>query len=82
MSQSRWPNLMPVALAFFAVLLALKLVGEIGWSWWCVAAPLWGPVAALVGFVVLVLVCVVPGVFIVLFCSMFLIKLLGYANDD
>jgi hypothetical protein len=30
--------------AFFT-LLALKLAGVIGWSWWLVTLPLWGQVA-------------------------------------
>ena len=25
--------------------IALKLTGHIGWSWWWVLAPLWGPLA-------------------------------------
>lgn len=29
----------------FFIFLILKLVGVIDWSWWCVAAPLWVPVA-------------------------------------
>lgn len=31
--------------ATFLVLLTLKLLGKIDWSWWVVAAPLWGPLA-------------------------------------
>ena len=29
----------------FITLLALKLAGVIGWSWWLVTLPLWGQVA-------------------------------------
>ena len=29
----------------FITLLALKLTGVIGWSWWLVTLPLWGQVA-------------------------------------
>jgi hypothetical protein len=29
----------------FVTLLALKLAGVIGWSWWLVTLPLWGQVA-------------------------------------
>lgn len=29
----------------FLVFLVLKLTGTIGWSWWYVTAPLWGPLA-------------------------------------
>jgi hypothetical protein len=31
----------------FLVFLALKLTGEIDWSWWWVTAPLWGGIAFL-----------------------------------
>lgn len=27
----------------FLIFLTLKLTGYIGWSWWWVTAPLWGP---------------------------------------
>jgi hypothetical protein len=27
----------------FLLFLGLKLTGHIAWSWWCVTAPLWGP---------------------------------------
>lgn len=40
----------------FLLFLGLKLGGVIGWSWWWVCAPLWGPFAlfgiALVGAVI------------------------------
>ncbi len=32
----------------FIVFLVLKLTEVIGWSWWWVTAPLWGPVALVV----------------------------------
>lgn len=28
----------------FLVFLVLKLTGVIGWSWWWVTVPLWGPI--------------------------------------
>ncbi len=28
----------------------LKLTGNIGWSWWYVTLPFWGPVAVIFGF--------------------------------
>lgn len=31
--------------ALFLVFLVLKLTNFIGWSWWWITAPLWGPVA-------------------------------------
>lgn len=33
----------------------LKLAGIIDWSWWWVTAPFWGPVALVIGIIVLVL---------------------------
>jgi hypothetical protein len=38
------------------VFITLKLCGVIDWSWWWVTAPLWGPLAALVSFLVGVLI--------------------------
>ena len=40
----------------FLVFLVLKLCGQIGWSWWWVSAPLWGPVVLCVVCLVLFLV--------------------------
>ena len=37
----------------FLVFLVLKLTKVIDWSWWWITAPLWGPLAALVGFLLL-----------------------------
>jgi hypothetical protein len=37
------------------VLLALKLVGVIRWSWWLVFVPFWGPVLIAVPFAAVVL---------------------------
>lgn len=39
----------------FVVFLVLKLTGNIDWSWWWVTAPLWIPLALLLGFGVIVL---------------------------
>lgn len=33
----------------FLIFLTLKLTGYIGWSWWWVTAPLWGPLAVFLG---------------------------------
>lgn len=38
--------------------IGLKLTGYIDWSWWWVTAPLWGPVALVLSFLVIALVCV------------------------
>lgn len=40
----------------FIVFLILKLVGTITWSWWWVTAPLWGPVAVVLLFLLIVLI--------------------------
>lgn len=40
----------------FVVFLILKLTDTIGWSWWWVTAPLWGPVAFVAAFVVLAMI--------------------------
>ena len=37
----------------FVVFLILKLTGDIDWSWWWVASPLWIPIAIVVAFVIL-----------------------------
>lgn len=38
----------------FLLFLGLKLTGYIDWSWWWITAPLWVPLAIVVGLVVLV----------------------------
>lgn len=41
--------------ALFLVFLTLKLMGYIGWSWWWVTAPLWGPLVVVVVLTVAVI---------------------------
>lgn len=41
----------PVAFLLFVVFLVLKLTHVIGWSWWLVTVPLWGPSAAVLAVV-------------------------------
>jgi len=36
------------------VFITLKLTGYIAWSWWWVLAPLWAPVAIVLGFLLFV----------------------------
>jgi len=38
----------------FAALVILKLLGKITISWWWVTAPIWGPAALLIAFLVFV----------------------------
>ena len=40
----------------FIVFLVLKLCGVIGWSWWWVTCPLWGPLAIAFAVVVVALI--------------------------
>ena len=43
-----------IAVAGFVVLVVLKVVGWIAWSWWWVTAPLWGTgVLFVVGYAIL-----------------------------
>jgi hypothetical protein len=45
----------------FLVFLVLKLTKVITWSWWWVTAPLWIPIAILVGILVIGLVLAIIG---------------------
>lgn len=45
--------------ALFLVFLVLKLLGKIDWEWKWVTAPLWGPFALVIGFMVIALVVIV-----------------------
>ncbi len=38
------------------VFITLKLTGYIAWSWWWVLAPLWGPLAFILAFLLIVVV--------------------------
>lgn len=38
------------------VFITLKLCGVINWSWWWVTAPLWGPLAIVLPFIILLLI--------------------------
>lgn len=38
----------------FIIFLVLKLTGVIAWSWWWVTAPLWGPLALVLGILAVV----------------------------
>jgi len=40
----------------FIAFLVLKLTKVIAWSWWWVTAPLWGPIALLLVFLVVLLI--------------------------
>lgn len=40
----------------FILFLALKLLGKIGWSWWWVTSPLWGPSAVIIAILAITLV--------------------------
>jgi len=36
------------------VFITLKLTGHIGWSWWWVTAPIWGPVVVFVPIAIVI----------------------------
>ena len=38
----------------FIIFFTLKLCNIIGWSWWWVTAPLWGPIALGISFVIII----------------------------
>jgi len=38
----------------FFIFLILKLLEVINWSWWWVTAPLWGPIALILGLIVII----------------------------
>ena len=38
----------------FLIFMTLKLTGYITWSWWYVTLPLWGPLAAVLGILLIV----------------------------
>ena len=40
----------------FFIFLVLKLTDVIAWSWWWVAAPLWGPVVLVILFLLVILI--------------------------
>jgi len=47
---------LPLGMTLFFIFLVLKLTGNIDWSWWWVAAPLWIPTAFVLGVAILVFV--------------------------
>lgn len=49
----------------FLVFLVLKLAGVIAWSWWWVTAPLWMPLALLLGGMMFL----AAGAIVVLICG-------------
>ena len=40
----------------FVLFVGLKLTGVIGWSWWWVTAPIWGPAVAVLVFAIIALI--------------------------
>jgi predicted histidine transporter YuiF (NhaC family) len=40
----------------FLLFLGLKLTNQIDWSWWWVTAPLWAPLALVLGFALIVII--------------------------
>ena len=58
MSDKNQTNLIDSSLPtlLFIVFLILKLTGNIDWSWWWVTSPLWIPIAAVLVFIVLIMI--------------------------
>ena len=42
--------------ALALIFIVLKLTGVINWSWWWVLAPIWIPIALILGFIILLLI--------------------------
>ena len=42
--------------ALALIFIVLKLTGVISWSWWWVLAPIWMPIALILGFIILLLI--------------------------
>lgn len=42
--------------ALALIFIVLKLTGVINWSWWWVLAPIWIPIALILGFIVILLI--------------------------
>lgn len=53
--QPTTPTLSPIPYVFVTIVFViLKLTGAIDWAWWMVLAPLWMPLVAVVGMVLLI----------------------------
>lgn len=55
MSDSNYSSGIGLTGCVFIVFLVLKLTGNISWSWWWVAAPLWMPVAVVLGIMLIII---------------------------
>jgi hypothetical protein len=45
-----------IGMILFLIFMTLKLTNNIDWSWWWVTAPLWIPVALVLGLIVIALI--------------------------
>jgi hypothetical protein len=45
-----------IGMILFLIFMTLKLTNNIDWSWWWVTAPLWIPVALVLGLLVVALI--------------------------
>lgn len=50
--------------ALALVFIVLKLTGVINWSWWLVLAPLWVPIALVLGILIIALIFIGLGVIV------------------
>jgi len=45
-----------IGMILFLIFMTLKLTNNIDWSWWWVTAPLWIPIALVLGLLVIALI--------------------------
>lgn len=55
-SKKSYGNGLGFGTVLFLIFMTLKLTGNIAWSWWWVAAPIWIPVVAVVVILAVVFV--------------------------
>lgn len=53
-----YKNNFPLSGILGLIFITLKLTGYIAWSWWCVLAPFWAPLAFAIGLILVALVSV------------------------
>lgn len=55
MSKSNSSNGLGLGTVLFLIFMTLKLTNFIDWSWWWITAPLWIPIAIILGVIFLVI---------------------------
>ena len=59
MSEKKHSNGIGLGTVLFLIFLVLKLTKHIDWSWWWVTAPLWMPIALVLGIGIIVALVVI-----------------------